>query len=322
MQASHEEFSIFLSPIRKSLKIKEMFLLVSAWLLAALAMPAQMDVLARVAEEAEALAQNAPKAISLETLEQRVLVRSGPRIRIGKAATEPQEAEFRIRTIVSEYSVAPLNGSVSKDLLEFRQVVSVDGKAVRTAESARHALSLGIQNPDERVRKRMLEDFARNGLGGAATDYAMILLAFNGSGQAQMGILPAGQDRVGADEALVYTWRQPEMARGELLFAGSQAIRVPLQGKLWVRKRDGLPLRIWVWAAHASGKTVVRDEATIDYVMSPHGFMAPVSVHHQHIADGTLTSENLYRYEAFKLFGAESELKFTTEPSPAPPQPQ
>ena len=35
--------------------------------------------------------------------------------------------------VVSEYSVGPLKNSDSHNLFEFRQVVSVDGKAVRTA---------------------------------------------------------------------------------------------------------------------------------------------------------------------------------------------
>jgi hypothetical protein len=320
MQGFSEEICNSLAESRKCLKIKQMLLALSAWLLASGAIQAPVDLLARVAEEAEVLAQNAPRALAQETLEQRALVRTGSRIRIGKAATQPPKEELRTRTIVSEYSVAPLKGSESKDLLEFREVVSVDGKAVRTAESARHTLSLGIRNPDERVRKRMLEDFAHYGIEGAATDYAMILLAFTPRGQRQLVILPSGEDRIGTDDAFVFAWRQAEGSRGELLFAGTEAMRVPLQGEIWVRKSDGRPLRIWVWAEQPTGKSTIRDEATVDYVMSPHGFVAPVSVHHLHLVDGKMTSENLYRYEPFKLFAAESELKFSVEP-PVPQAP-
>ncbi len=281
-----------------------------------------VNVLARVAEEAETLAQNAPKSLTQETLEQRAVVREAPKIRIGKAATQPPKEQLKIRTIVSEYSVAPLKGSDSADLLEFREVVSVDGKRVRTAESARHALSLGIRNPDERVRRRMLEDFARYGLEGAATDYAMILLAFTSRGQRLLVVALAGQEHIGADDALVFQWHQTPAAQGELLFTGPQASRVPLQGKLWVRDSDGRPLRVSVWAEQSLAGRAIRDEATVDYVMSPHGFVAPASVHHRHLIDGKMVSENVYTYESFKLFEAESELKFSPDgdnpPSPPP----
>ncbi|MGD0498708.1 MAG: hypothetical protein ABSC23_09765 [Bryobacteraceae bacterium] len=286
--------------------------------------PPAPDILSRVAEQAELLAQKAPLVLTRETLEQRATVLRPPRIRIGKAATEPLKPQGKVRTIVSEYTVAPLKGSASKDLLEFRQVISVDGHPVQSAESARHALSLGVQSPDDRERKRMLEDFAHYGLQDLGTDYAMILLAFTNRGQEDMLILPSGEERIGGDNALVFSWQQRSPAKGELLFDGSQAARLPLAGKLWVGKSDGLPLRVWVWAIRQSSKRSIRDEATVDYVMSPHGFMAPVSVHHQHIVDGQTTTENLFRYEPFKLFGADSEIKFSPapgSPSPAPSQP-
>jgi hypothetical protein len=300
--------------------MKEMLVLWAAlWSAAGQAPPA--DLMARVAEEAEILEQNAPQFLTQETLEQRALVRDTPKVRIGKAAGAPPKEAWKERTVVSEYTVAPLKGSSSRDLLEFREVVSVDGRSVRSVASARHALSLGIKNPDDRVRRRMLEDFARYGLEGVATDYAMILLAFTSRGQGSLVIQPAGTDRIGADQAALFGWRQSAASQGELLFAGPQASRLPLAGKLWVRMSDGRPLRVWVWAAQQSAGHVIRDEATVDYVVSPHGFMAPASVHHQHLVDGDVRGEDLYRYEPFKLFGAESELKFSPEEAPPPTGP-
>src|SRR5258707_10303636 len=109
---------------------------------APLALP---DLLSRVAEEAEILQQNAPKALTTETLQQRTLLPpSRFRPRIGKAALEPPKLRMQVREIVSEYSVGVLKESTSLNLCEFRQVISVDGRKVQTAESARHALSLGL----------------------------------------------------------------------------------------------------------------------------------------------------------------------------------
>jgi len=282
--------------------------------------PTVPEILARVAEEAEVLAQNAPKALTQETLEQRALI-PPPRIlpRVGKAATVTPKPHLSVREIVSEYSVGPLKESDSPNLLEFRQVISVDGRAVQSAEHARHALSLGIQSPDDRLRKRMLEDFARHGLVDVATDYGLILLGFTKRGLDNMELKPAGEARVGAEIALVFSWRQTSTAGGELEFYGNQAVRRPLQGMLYVRKSDGLPLRIQAWAEHPDAKRTIRDDATVDYALSSHGFLMPASVVHRHFVDGQLRIENLYRYEPFKLFSADAEIKFTEVPETPPP---
>src|SRR5471030_3482777 len=187
-------------------------LLLAAQMLAVQEPPSPLalpQLLSRVAEEAEVFQQNAPKALTLETLEQRALMppsRFHPRM--GKAAMEVPKPRLQVREIVSEYSVGTLKESTSRDLFELRQVVSVDGRKVQSAESARHALSLGIKSPDDRVRKRMLEDFAKHGLVDIATDYGLILLAFAKRAQENMEFRMAGDEQVGADPAIAVAWRQ------------------------------------------------------------------------------------------------------------------
>ncbi len=260
--------------------------------------PKIQRILSRVAEEAELFQQKAPKALAQETLEQRTAAAPGGRTRPGG-----------IRKIVSEYTIGPMKDTGV--LVEFRQVISVDGRTRQSPEKARHALSLGVLTPDDRARRRMLEDFARNGLTDVATDYAPILLAFTNRGLQTLEISPSGQDRVGADDALVFLWKQRSPEGGALVFAGSDAGRSPLEGKLYAREPDGLPLRIQVWSERrlSSGHTI-REEATIDYAMSSHGFVAPVSVRHQHLVDGRLRTENLYTYGPFRLFSADTQIRF------------
>ena len=277
------------------------------------------QILSRAAEEAEVLQQNAPKALTQETLEQRALMPpSRFRPRIGQAATEIPKPRLQVREIVSEYSVGMLKDSTSGDLFELRQVVSVDGRKVQSAESARHALSLGIKSPDDRVRKRMLEDFAKHGLVDIATDYGLILLAFTKRGQENMVVTLAGEEQVGADTALVVSWSQKSSDEGVLVFAGKQASRRSLQGRLLVRKSDGLPLRVEAWTERHDGNRSSREDAIVEYVQSAHGFLMPASVVHRHLINGTLITENLYRYEPFKMFGADTEIKFTELPEQPP----
>jgi hypothetical protein len=103
---------------------------------------------------------------------------------------------------------------------------------------------------------------------------------------------------------------------------GNLATRRTMRGTLMVRKSDGLPLRIQAISEHDK----IRDDATVDYVQSPHGFLTPVSVLFHHMVDGQLITENHYRYETFKMFSADTEIKFTdlpdTPPPPPPPAPK
>jgi hypothetical protein len=284
---------------------------------------AQIDVkavLTRVAEEADAFQESLPKALTTETLVQRtVLPPSHFQPRIGTAAAEAPKIRERVREIVSEYSVAGLHDSETNNLVEFRQVISVDGKPVQSPENARRALSLGVQSADDRVRKRMLEDFAKHGLVDIATDYAPILLAFSKRGLGNMVIGAVAQGQVGADTVLILAWQQKTSAGGELEFHGRQATHLPLSGTLWVRESDDLPVRVQTWAQSVDrAKHLIRDEATVDYVRSSHGFLTPTSVLHRHLVDGILMTENLYRYEPFKLFSSDAEIKFTEIPADPP----
>jgi hypothetical protein len=298
-----------------------MLLLVALFAAAQDSAPSSLpDLLSRVAEEAEVLQQNAPKSLTTETLRQRTLLPPTRfRPRIGKAALEAPKPRLQVREIVSEYSVGTLKESVSRNLCEFRQVISVDGRKVQSAESARHALSLGLKSPDDRSRKRMLEDYAKHGLVDVAVDYGLILLAFSKRGQQDMRFVPAGEEQVGADTVLALNWVQTTDAGGVLEFQGNQTARRAMQGRLLVRKSDGLPVRVQAWTEHALNGASIRDEATVDYIQSTHGFLTPVSVLHRHMVNSQVITENLYRYEPFKMFGADTEIKFTELETPPPP---
>ena len=287
-----------------------LFILGPAALLLAQTSPPR--ILPRVAEEAEVLEQNAARILTQESLEQRALL-PPPRFRprAGSDAERASGPRYRIRDVVSEFSFGALRNSESHDLIEFRQVLSVDGQPLQSPESAVRALSQGIQLGDDRTRKRMLEQFARNGLVDIATDYALILLAFTGRGQKQIEFVSSAPGFVGADPALSLTWKQISARGGVTEFHGRQSAHRPLQGTLWVRASDGLPLRVNAWMEYTdqAGQRI-RDFATVDYIMSEHGFLTPASVLHHHLVNGAVITENLYRYQPFKLFSTTSTITF------------
>jgi hypothetical protein len=276
------------------------------------------DILSRVSEEAEVFRRKAPELLAEETLHQRSLkpIRHGPKV--GAAAQQAQAMTFQERTIVSEYSYGKLQDSPEK-LHEFRQVTSVDGRQVKTAQKARRTLSLGLQSADDRGRKRMLEDFQKYGLEGAATDFGQLLLLFSKRQMHEYDFQIQGTELVGADQAVVLTYKQRGDTNQMLVFEGRKTVRPKMEGRIWVRQQDGLPLRISLdvqWVENLLN--VRRHEAVVEYRLSPYGVLVPATVSHREYLDRSLLMENLYRYETFRRFGADAEIKFDVLPDPAP----
>jgi hypothetical protein len=274
------------------------------------------DILSRVSEEAEMFRRIAPQTLTEETLAQRTL-KPQPRFRprVGAGVKTAPALQYLTREVVSEYSFATLRDA-SGSLHEFRQVISVDGRRVNTPEQARHALSLGLKSEDDRARKRMLEDFRKLGLIDAVMDFGQVLLLFTKRELPNYDFHIAGTDRLGADEAVVLTYTQRHGQQTMLVFEGRKTIRAKLDGKLWVRKQGGLPLRISMrsqWKEQGHSRL---HEAIVEYAATPFGIVAPVSVKHSEYFDKVLITENLFRYTPFKKFGADAEIKFDAAPEP------
>jgi hypothetical protein len=223
------------------------------------------------------------------------------------------------REIVSEYSVGTLKQTDTDRLMEFRQVVSVDGKPVQTRENARTALVIGLRSAEDRARKRMLEEYERHGLVGAVTDFGILLLLFTKRGIADLTLAPKGLTMVGADQALVFEYTQKSGDTGFSDFSRRRAVRYPLHGLLYLRLRDGLPLRVTCAIQRNEDKHNYVDEGSVEYSLSAHGFLAPVSVVHRRYVDRQLTIENRFTYAPFRLFSADVEVKFTEIPDPPKP---
>jgi hypothetical protein len=287
-------------------------LLIATVSAALLAQTSPSQIPTRLAQEAEALAHNAAHVLTRETLEQRSLLPPTRfRPRAGSAAERATGPRFRVREVVSEFSFGALRDSPSHDLIEIRQVLSVDGKPVQSAGNALRALSQGVQQADDRSRKRILEQFARNGLVDIATDYSLIVLAFTARGQQQIEFSPSGAAFIGADLSRCYSWKQRSTQGGLTEFHGQEAVHRALQGQICLRASDGVPLRVSAWMEYTDlANRVIRDEATVDYIMSEHGFVTPASVIHRHLVNRAVVTENLYRYDPFQLFTASSTITF------------
>jgi hypothetical protein len=268
-------------------------------------------ILARISEEAGVFRAMAPKVLARETLTQRAQkpARRGFPIRIGEAALKPPPPEFQTREIVSEYGFAALRSSPGA-LNEFRQVITVDGRQVATEAKARESLVIGLRSADDKRRKRMVEQFEKHGLTGAASDFGQLILLFTGRRIGAYDFRLAGEERLGADPVWVVGFRE-KAAEGSLLVIERQkAIYQPVEGEIWVRRQDLLPVRVSLRSTRSTPSGPLRDEATVDYVHSPHGLLVPASVVHRQFSGPNLIVENLFRYSPFLMFAAEAEIKF------------
>jgi hypothetical protein len=279
--------------------------------------PALAGILDRVWEEAELFRATAPRMLAEETFKQRAL--KPPRRfrpRLGNAALEPPKPEYRTRTIVSEYGFSAFKDAPNA-LHELRQVVSVDGRPVASRESARRTLTVGLRSEDDALKKRMLEEFEKHGLRGAVADFGQILLLFSRRRLEDYTFRLEGSGQAGPDAAIVLGFQQRSGAGALLIFEKRRAIHQPLEGQLWVRRSDLRPLRVVLRSSTQDGARVTRHEATVDYAVSPHGVLEPVSVVYRQFAGADLMVENVFHYSPFRLFTADTEMKFD---EPAPPK--
>ena len=271
------------------------------------------EILSRVSEEAEVFRRIAPQILAEETLTQRAL-KPPPRFRprAGAAAATPLTTTRQTREIVSEYSFGTLKDA-SESLHEFRQVISVDGKTISAAAAARHSLALGLASADDHARKRMLEDFQKYGLTNAVVDFGPLLLLFTKRQTGNYHFELAGGDRIGADQVKIVSYTQISGPDRMLVFQGRRAIHQPIQGRIYARVPDGLPLRITIVESRENGKNAFREEAVVDYTPNAQGFLAPAAVTHRGFAGDQLLVEDEFRYTAFKKFGADAAIKFDVQ---------
>src|SRR5258706_5425741 len=77
-----------------------------------------------------------------------------------------------------------------------------------------------------------------------------------------------------------------------------------VEGEIWVRESDGLPLHVTLNATDSSSDLVLREEAVVDYAESEFGTILPSQTVHREFRAGALMTENKFTYGAFHRFGA------------------
>ncbi len=294
----------------------------AALLVWAATLPAAEDlglILRRVSEEAEVFRVMAPRVVARETLRQKARKkRSRFRIRVGAGALKPPAPKYQRREIVSEYGFSTLK-EAPEALIEVRQVVSVDGRRVTESGKARETLTLGLLNPDDRAKKRMLKRFEKLGLRGAATDFGQLILLFRRTSLGRYRFRILRRERLRNETALVLAYEQKEGPEGLTIFEGRRAVRARLEGELWVRASDYLPMRITVRTTQPQGDYAAVHEGRVDYVASRFGVLLPAEVAYRRLVEGDLLVENTATYDDYHMFAAETVIQFPAAEPAAPP---
>lgn len=287
------------------------------WVLAASLYGGELDgLLLRLAEEAEAFGRSAMKVVGQEDLE---LVAAEPPPRFIRRGSAPPQPKYRTRHLVSEYGYSMFAND--PNLHELRQVITVDGKTVKARGKLRETLAMGMKGEADRAKKNMLKEFERYGLKETASvDFGQAILMFARRAQENFQFSELRTEFVGPDRVAVVSYQQKdEGAAAVTVFEGKQVVRHKLQGTVHLRQPDGIPLRLTMDASRQEKEVHLAHKATIDYQLSPHGFVLPVAVTYTETVNGKMTLESRAKYSDFKMFGANSEVKFTFEDPPATP---
>lgn len=212
---------------------------------------------------------------------------------------EPPKPEFTHREIISYYAFSSFR-TAPEALHEFREIVSSDGRTITAAGAARQELRAALDSHDDKTKRTLLADFEKSSLAIAATDFGQLILLFTKANMAKYSFELRGSALVGADRAMLLDFRQK---------AGEEALRVsepgkrrrePLEGQIWIRESDSVPLRITLNTSRLERSKKIRDEARVDYQPNPGGLILPVSVVHRRFVNDELSVENIYQYNDWK----------------------
>lgn len=272
-----------------------------------------VPILERLSEEAAVFAQNAPRVIAEERLLHRGEKAPGFKLKL-RAGEKAQQGDYPYveREIISEYAFGVFKDKPDS-LREFRQFLRVDGQPAKGSERARLTLARNVSSEDDRERKRMLEEFEKLGMVGAASDFGQMILLFRRSSLDKFHFNYKAQGNLGPDPVTILQWYQREDEGSARVFQEREMVRVRMKGEIWVHEQDLRPLRITVAIPIKEHDTEVVHEGSIDYYRSAHGVMLPSAVRYKKRVGPRIAVENYAFYSKYRMFKVEAEIKFTPE---------
>ena len=268
------------------------------WALLFLQTDPRLDqALAAIARAAAQLLETAPRFGSQETLKQKAIVtpRRTPAADPGNRAG-PAQAPDRTndRQILSAYALCG-RGPHPQSLQEIRVVYESQGKTILPRAKAWAELKEAALT-NFALRPELRGEFERESLGETAVDFGQLLLLFQKTSLPKYTFALLKSELVGADAALVISFAQQSGAASLHLNEAGKRSQARLEGQIWVRATDYLPLRIILRAERDRKKVRLRDEVHVDYELHQGATLLPASVSHRRYLDDQLRAENIYQY--------------------------
>jgi hypothetical protein len=267
-----------------------------------------------LSKQADAFQRIAPAMLGRETLHHRFL--KPPRRfrpRIGEAAKRPLQPTWQERDIISEYAFAAL-GDSRQELHEMRHVIAVDGRIVEDEKQAQDSLAKLVTASDDQRKRLALKQLEKYGLRGAAVDFGQLLLLFNRRDVERYEFTFSSTEQVDGLPVTVFRYKQLDGPEAMTVFDGDKLLRLRVEGEVWVRSDTYAPVRITLVATQGESGAGLREEATVQYVMSPYGVLLPGTIEQQELRDGQVTSESKFVYANFHKFQTSSDIKFGDVP--------
>ncbi len=245
-------------------------------------------------------AREAPRYTAVETIHQRAMVHPHRRgLHFGNPEDRRPVSHMSNREIVSVYGLTPVGPS--GELHEVRRIVAIDGKEVENTGAARRHLQSVLAGADSRAKTHLIKAFYDAGLVGAEQDFGQILLLFSKRDIANYTFQPYSEAHLGADRAFILFFKQTAGRDSLRISEGRSSLAQKLEGELWVRVPDQLPLRVALTTTHPDNGHTIRDEARVDYASNAAGALLPAAVVYRRFVDDTLSVENIAQYSAWEL---------------------
>jgi len=267
--------------------------------------PEAQELLGALARTAELFSHTAPELGAREVLSQRArhgdmkVLRRGRHNEL-KKITFSLPDQFTTHEIVSDYRLGP--AGPAGGFHEIRTILTIDhaSPAASSAE-VRHAMTLGLNDPDDSTKKELLESLELERLQGAAADFGPILLLFTAARQHGSRFTTAGRHALPSGAAAwVLNYRQTGGNAAMTEFRSNAAVKHVPEGQIWFREEDLLPIRITLNADElVAPKYSLRNEAEVDYQPTRHG-LAPRAVTHRQYVNEDLLVENRFTYSDYR----------------------
>jgi hypothetical protein len=266
--------------------------------------PLTTDALIEATARAAAIfARSAPGIIARERLEQRG--RRGS-VQVLEQHAKEQDGNIKVKlppqfhthVVISDYGFAEIGKT--RAIHEIRSILTIDGRTISPAGEARHALAIGIQSEDDELKHRLLENFERNRLEGAVTDFGQLILLFTGAARPHYTFKIGHERRLKGVQMIALEYTQTSGATGLTVFHERTMNVRSTHGEIWLRTEDLLPMRIIMDAeTPVTGTLRVRDNAVVDYTPTPFG-LAPAHIHHMQYLGPDLLVENDLQYSGYQ----------------------